>query len=282
MSASIGLAIAGGPGEALTAMTADLILQAADAAMYTVKRRGKAGLAIAPPNPTPTELRQRRPDDRRVGGRLAARQAPALGWRRATRRQPGPLRGHLAADRGGPAVGLPRAGPATGRRQLRHRRGSRRRRHRADGYAVAPFATGLAGPRFMAVAPDGTLLVAERGADRVVALPDHDATARRTSPSWSATATTAPTRWPSLRRDPLRGRHRHALRGRAGPGPPRAVTTRDPRPAAGGAHSTRTVAVLPDGRLLVSVGSSCNVCWERTPRVRTSSSPVRTDRTPAS
>ena len=42
------------------------------------------------------------------------------------------------------------------------------------GYAVAPFATGLAGPRFMAVAPDGTLLVAERGADRVVALPDRD------------------------------------------------------------------------------------------------------------
>ncbi len=30
----------------------------------------------------------------------------------------------------------------------------------------------------------------------------------------------------------------------------------------GGAHTTRTVAVLPDGRLLVSVGSSCNACWE--------------------
>jgi glucose/arabinose dehydrogenase len=34
----------------------------------------------------------------------------------------------------------------------------------------------------------------------------------------------------------------------------------------GGAHSTRTVAVLPDGRLLISVGSSCNVCWDDDPR----------------
>jgi diguanylate cyclase (GGDEF)-like protein len=55
--ASIGLAIAGGTGEALAGTTADLILQAADAAMYTVKRRGKAGRAIAPPIALPAELR---------------------------------------------------------------------------------------------------------------------------------------------------------------------------------------------------------------------------------
>jgi glucose/arabinose dehydrogenase len=33
-----------------------------------------------------------------------------------------------------------------------------------------------------------------------------------------------------------------------------------------GGHSTRTVAVLPDGQLLLSVGSSCNVCTEGDPR----------------
>ena len=47
-----------------------------------------------------------------------------------------------------------------------------------DGFEAAVFASGLRGPRFMAVAPDGTLLVAERGADRVVALPDTDADGR--------------------------------------------------------------------------------------------------------
>ena len=43
-----------------------------------------------------------------------------------------------------------------------------------EGYAASVFAEGLAGPRFMAVSPDGVLFVAERGADRVVAMPDDD------------------------------------------------------------------------------------------------------------
>jgi glucose/arabinose dehydrogenase len=30
----------------------------------------------------------------------------------------------------------------------------------------------------------------------------------------------------------------------------------------GGAHGTRTIVVAPDGWLLVSVGSTCNACWE--------------------
>jgi glucose/arabinose dehydrogenase len=33
-----------------------------------------------------------------------------------------------------------------------------------------------------------------------------------------------------------------------------------------GSHRTRTVAFLPDGRMVVSVGSSCNVCEEEDPR----------------
>src|SRR2546430_9113504 len=34
----------------------------------------------------------------------------------------------------------------------------------------------------------------------------------------------------------------------------------------GGGHWTRTIAFGRDGRLYVSVGSSCNVCTERDPR----------------
>ena len=43
-----------------------------------------------------------------------------------------------------------------------------------EGYAASVFAEDLDGPRFMAVSPEGVLFVAERGADRVVALPDAD------------------------------------------------------------------------------------------------------------
>ena len=57
VSASIGLAVAGGPGEALAETTADGLLQAADGAMYTVKHRGKAGRAVAPPLPSSGGLR---------------------------------------------------------------------------------------------------------------------------------------------------------------------------------------------------------------------------------
>ena len=47
-----------------------------------------------------------------------------------------------------------------------------------DGYEVSVFAEGLASPRFMDVSADGVLFVAERGADRVVALPDRDGDGR--------------------------------------------------------------------------------------------------------
>ena len=43
-----------------------------------------------------------------------------------------------------------------------------------DGYEASIYASGLGQPRFMAVAGDGTLLVADPGQGQVVALPDHD------------------------------------------------------------------------------------------------------------
>ena len=136
-----------------------------------------------------------------------------------------------------------------------------------DGFRVDTFATGLAGPRFMAVAPDGTLLVAERGADRVVALPDRDGDGRADeivvvgtdydrahSLAFAAEGTLYvagnATLFAVELGDDLRERSRHSILDLP----------------AGGGHSTRTVALLPDGRLLVSVGSSCNVCVEEDPR----------------
>src|SRR5687768_1426547 len=42
------------------------------------------------------------------------------------------------------------------------------------GFTADVFASGLNGPRFITFSPDGVLYVAERGADRIVALPDSD------------------------------------------------------------------------------------------------------------
>jgi len=136
-----------------------------------------------------------------------------------------------------------------------------------DGYAIAAFAEGLAGPRFMAVAADGTLLVAERGADRVAALPDRDGDGRADelvvvgagydgahslalAPDGTLLVAGSGTLFQVEIGPDLRERSR------------RAILDLPP----GGQHSTRTVAFLPDGRILVSVGSSCNVCLETDPR----------------
>jgi glucose/arabinose dehydrogenase len=137
-----------------------------------------------------------------------------------------------------------------------------------EGMEATLFASGLRTPRFMAFSPDGVLLVAERGADRVVALPDRDAdgTADETievGHGYERAHSIAFTNGGTLLvagetklfevtlGDDLRERDRRTLvEGLPGDG----------------AHVTRTVAVLPSGDLLLSVGSSCDACEEEDPR----------------
>lgn len=136
-----------------------------------------------------------------------------------------------------------------------------------EGYAATTFASGLDGPRFMAVSPDGVLFVAERGANRVVALPDGDAdgaadetveVGTRYGRGQDLAFTDAgtllvageETLW-EVTLDELREVDRRAVV--------------DGLPV-GGFHSTKSVAVLPDGRILLSIGSSCNVCDEEDPQ----------------
>lgn len=135
-----------------------------------------------------------------------------------------------------------------------------------EGYSANVFAAGLDHPRFMAVGPDGTLFVAEPGANRVVALPDLDSDGRadeivEVGTDYDLAHSVAFTEDGSLLV--------------AGSGTLYQVTLDDAyhedsrqailEYAGGGGHSTRTVVVRPDGSLLVSVGSSCNVCWEEDP-----------------
>lgn len=132
-----------------------------------------------------------------------------------------------------------------------------------DGYRANVYAEGLRNPRFMAVAPDGTLFVAEAGENRVLALPDTDGDGRADeavvvgqdfdvahSVAFDADGRLLVAGSGTLFRVTLDAARRETGREEI------------MRYARGGQHSTRTVAVAPDGSLLVSHGSSCNVCWE--------------------
>ncbi len=135
------------------------------------------------------------------------------------------------------------------------------------GFQVNVFAKGLDGPRFIHFGPDNALYVAERGADRIVSLVDSD----RDGVSDRQTVFASQLRQP------------HSLvyhQGNWYVGVPSGIIRLRDRNADGvadeqdiliddypvGGHSTRTVEFLPDGRMVVSVGSSCNVCEERDDR----------------
>jgi glucose/arabinose dehydrogenase len=133
------------------------------------------------------------------------------------------------------------------------------------GYVASVFADGLRGPRFMTVSPDGVLFVAERGADRVVALPDTDADGiadelvvvgigygNAHDLEFTDGGTLLVAGDGTLFEVSLDGL------GEAD----RSVVVRD---LPTGGHSTKTVEVLPNGEILLSIGSSCDVCTEADP-----------------
>ena len=133
-----------------------------------------------------------------------------------------------------------------------------------EGYAASVFAEGLAGPRFMAVSPDGVLFVAERGADRVVALPDDDRDGvvddvievgggygNAHDIEFEADGSLLVAGGAALYRVTLES---------GAPREDRREVVVDGLPTGG--HSTKTVEVLPGGDLLLSIGSSCDVCQE--------------------
>ncbi len=135
-----------------------------------------------------------------------------------------------------------------------------------DGYAATSFADGLAGPRFMAVAPDGTLYVAERGADRIVALPDADADGRadeviEVGSGYGGAHDLAFAGDGSLLVAGEQTLYRVTLDGHAEAA--REIVV-DDLPTGG--HATKSVAVLPNGDVLLAVGSSCDVCDEEDAR----------------
>ena len=136
-----------------------------------------------------------------------------------------------------------------------------------DGYEAHVFAAGLSGPRLMATSPDGTLFVAERGADRVVALPDGDGDGRADATVVVGTGYGGPNAV-AFDADGSLLVAADATIWRVRLGVDTVETSRDALLAdlPLGGHSSKTVLPLPDGRMLVSIGSSCNACVEEDER----------------
>jgi glucose/arabinose dehydrogenase len=136
-----------------------------------------------------------------------------------------------------------------------------------DGFRINVFAEGLDGPRFIAAGPDGHLYVADRGNDRIVYLPDENEDGAADSVQVFAEDLNRPHSLAFHEGAWYVGVPSGVVRLRDADGDGRAeqrTTLIDDYPRGG--HSTRTVSFFPDGRMIVSIGSSCNVCEEEDPR----------------
>jgi glucose/arabinose dehydrogenase len=136
------------------------------------------------------------------------------------------------------------------------------------GFEVNLFAEGLQGPRFIAFGPDGHLYVADRGNNRIVALPDADRDGKADELRVFAEDLNQPHNLVYYEGAWFVGVPSGVVRLEDTDGDGVAdqrATLIDDYPTSGN-HRTRTVAFLPDGRMVVSIGSSCNVCEEEDPR----------------
>ena len=135
------------------------------------------------------------------------------------------------------------------------------------GFGISVFAAGLESPRWIVTGPDGKLWVTERGAGRVLVYDPQGSADAPGEAQVFAQGLDAPhgiafydgyvyvaetTRVLRIRND----------NGQAA-GDPEVII---PDLPGGGGHSTRTLLFTPDDKLLVSIGSSCNVCRERDER----------------
>jgi glucose/arabinose dehydrogenase len=138
-----------------------------------------------------------------------------------------------------------------------------------EGFGISVFADGLNDPRMMTMGPDGSIYVAERGAGRVVRLPDRDVDGVVDDVEVVARGLSAPSSMDFYEDGSLYvGETTRVLR-LFNPDAEGVFqeqeTIVDGLPSGG--HNTRTVLFSPDFEYLyVSVGSSCNVCLEDDPR----------------
>ncbi|MGH7890610.1 MAG: PQQ-dependent sugar dehydrogenase, partial [Thermodesulfobacteriota bacterium] len=136
-----------------------------------------------------------------------------------------------------------------------------------EGFKIDEFATGLGTPRFMAFSPDGVLFATVIGAGKVVALPDKDKNGKSDKTITFAEGLKNPHGIDFHNGYLYIGETHQVVRFKyngidSEPGKKEIVV---PNLPAGG-HSTRTVRFGPDGKMYVSIGSSCNICIEKDER----------------
>ena len=133
-----------------------------------------------------------------------------------------------------------------------------------EGFRIATYASGFQKVRFMTFAPNGDLFVSDTGAGRVYALPDRDKDGKPDAKLVFAEGLRQPHGlefhggflYVANTDAVVRFAYKNGDTKAAG-GPEKLADL-----PAGGGHSTRTVTFGPDGRMYVSIGSSCNVCDE--------------------
>ena len=132
------------------------------------------------------------------------------------------------------------------------------------GFAVDLYAEGLSGARFMVLGPDGVPYLSLTSQGRVVKLPDLDGNGRADSVVTIARGLSSP-HGLAFHGDTLYvAETNRVVRFVPGVAAPEVVVPDVPH---GGGHFTRTIVFGPrDGKLYLSVGSSCNICDERDAR----------------
>jgi glucose/arabinose dehydrogenase len=135
------------------------------------------------------------------------------------------------------------------------------------GFTVTVFASDVTSGRLMAVSPDGVLFVARQSKGDVVALPDRDRNGKADSVDVVIGALTRPHSvafnggYLYVATNPAVLRVKYA-NGRVEGTPEQVVDL----PVSTTPHWTRTIGFGKDGKLYVSIGSSCNLCEDDDPR----------------
>jgi glucose/arabinose dehydrogenase len=131
--------------------------------------------------------------------------------------------------------------------------------HVPAGFQVAVFAQDLGGVRYLALGPRGVVYASRPGAGDIVKLPDANGDGVADSVVTVASGLNQPFGI-AFRGDTMYVAENRAVV-RFDPGSATKVVV-VPNVPGGRGHSTRTIAFGADGRMYVSVGSSCNICDE--------------------
>ncbi|MFC4637743.1 PQQ-dependent sugar dehydrogenase [Deinococcus hohokamensis] len=133
-----------------------------------------------------------------------------------------------------------------------------------NGFRVTEYATGFKNPRLLAVAPNGDVFVSDMRAGIVYVLPDRNSDGKPEGKTAFATGLNEP-HGLAFHNGYLYVANTDAVvrfAYKSGDTKARGAAQKLVNLPAGGGHSTRTITFGPDGRMYVSIGSSCNICEE--------------------